>query len=339
MDLDGDGHLDLISGSWPGEIFFFRGRLDRTFADPVKLKNKLGKTINIGGGLQQDDRDYILVAGDAKYEKNNKGQTVIRYEGETIVVPEGKQAGITGTASAVHAVDWNGDGKLDLLVGNINGKVHLVPNEATGKGYAFGKEQPLMADGAPIQAPGGDAGPFAADWDGDGKLDLLVGSGDGSVWFYRNVGTATAPKLAKGVQLIPPGENRYGEDAPMEPRRGTRAKVCAVDMNGDGRLDLLVGDYTTQRPYRPDPTPEEKVKQDKARKQYNAVMTQYSRVARQLYGPKALKAGTEKEKAEKEMKGLMAQMSELRKQVPQEYESHGWVWMFKRQPADATRGQ
>ncbi|MFO0927298.1 MAG: VCBS repeat-containing protein [Gemmataceae bacterium] len=137
----------------------------------------------------------------------------------------------------------------------------MVPNEATGKGYAFGKEQPLMADGAPIQAPGGDAGPFAADWDGDGKLDLLVGAGDGSVWFYRNVGTATAPKLAKGVQLVPPGENRYGEDAPKEPRRGTRAKVCAVDLNGDGRFDLLVGDYTTQRPNRPDPTPEEKAGQ------------------------------------------------------------------------------
>ena len=25
MDLDGDGHLDMLSGSWPGEIFLFRG--------------------------------------------------------------------------------------------------------------------------------------------------------------------------------------------------------------------------------------------------------------------------------------------------------------------------
>ena len=56
----------------------------------------------------------ILIAGDAQFEKNDKGTTVIVYEGERIEVPEGKQAGITGTASAVHAADWDGDGELDL---------------------------------------------------------------------------------------------------------------------------------------------------------------------------------------------------------------------------------
>ena len=35
-----------------------------------------------------------------------------------------------------------------------------------------------------------DSHPIAADWDGDGKLDLLVGAGDGSVWFFRNLGTS-----------------------------------------------------------------------------------------------------------------------------------------------------
>lgn len=338
MDLDGDGYVDLISGSWPGEIFFFRGGPDRTFAAPVKLKNRFGKTINIGGG-RRDDGDYLLIAGDATYEKNDKGKTVIRYEGESIEVPEGKQAGITGTASAVHAVDWDGDGKLDLLVGDINGQVYLVPNEATGKGYAFGKERALEAGGKPLQLPGGDAGPFAADWDGDGKLDLLVGAGDGSVWFYRNVGTARAPKLAAGVQLVSPGENRYGEDAPKEPRRGTRAKICAIDYDGDGRLDLLVGDYTTQRPNRPEPSPEDKAKQDKARKALDEVRLQYGQLARKLYGPKALKPAAERDRAEKELKVLIERMAELRKQVPPEYESHGWVWLYKRQPADATRGR
>ena len=53
MDLDGDGHLDLLSGSWPGELFFFRGGPERTFAAPVKLKDKDGKTINIGGGIRR----------------------------------------------------------------------------------------------------------------------------------------------------------------------------------------------------------------------------------------------------------------------------------------------
>ena len=48
----------------------------------------------------------------------------------------------TGCASAVHAADWDGDGDLDLLVGDIQGDVHLIPNEGSAKAYAFGKPQP-----------------------------------------------------------------------------------------------------------------------------------------------------------------------------------------------------
>ena len=97
-----------------------------------------------------------------------------------------------------------------------------------------------------------------ADWDGDGQKDLLVGAGDGSVTLFRNTGTATAPELAAGVTLVPKGEVEYGADAPREPRRGVRAKVCATDWDGDGRLDLLLGDFATQKPDRPEPTPEQR---------------------------------------------------------------------------------
>jgi hypothetical protein len=178
----------------------------------------------------------ILIAGDASFDKDAKGNTVIVYEGERIPVPEGKQAGITGTASAVHAADWDGDGDLDLIVGEIGGNVYLVPNEGTAKAWAFGKERQLTAGGKPLRVEG-DAGPFVADWDGDGKADLLVGAGDGSVSLFRNVGTAKEPKLAAAQQLVSPGEAHYGADAPQEPRRGMRAKVCVADWNGDGRLD------------------------------------------------------------------------------------------------------
>jgi hypothetical protein len=333
VDLDGDGHLDLISGSWPGEIFFFRGGPNRTFAAAVKLKDRYGKTINIGGGRRDADGE-ILIAGDATFEKDARGKSVIRYEGQVIEIPEGKQAGITGTASAVHAVDWNGDGKIDLLVGEIGGRVYFVPNEAKGKGFAFGKEQALHAGGQVIQVPGGDAGPFAADWDGDGKIDLLVGAGDGSVWFYRNVGTAREPKLAAGVQLIPPGAHTQGPGNPRELRRGVRAKVCAVDYNGDGRLDLLVGDFSRQRADRPESTAQQKAKQARARKALVEVMGQYRKLNNKLFGPRAIEDMAEKEKAEKEIQALLKRMKELRKvAVPPRYETHGWVWLFKRKPA------
>src|SRR5262249_15253926 len=190
------------------------------------LQDKEGKYINIGGGLQED-ANGILITGNADFETTKEG-TFVNYHGKRIKSTPDKPISITGTASAVHAVDWNGDGVLDLLVGDIRGNVYLIPNEGTREKYAFGKERQLLAGGKPLRV-NGDAGPFACDWDGDGKTDLLVGAGDGSVWFFRNTGTNQAPELAAGVQLVPPGEAHYGPDAPKETRRAARAEACAVD--------------------------------------------------------------------------------------------------------------
>jgi hypothetical protein len=335
VDLDGDGIPDIISGSWPGEIFFFKGGPNHTFAAPVKLKYKDGKTINIGGGRRPDSGDMILIAGDATFEKNEKGGNVIVYEGEKIEIPEGKSGGITGTASAVHAVDWNGDGVLDLLIGDIAGNVWLVPNEGTKQKWAFGKERQLTAGGKPLHVRG-DAGPFACDWDGDGKIDLLVGDDEGAVWFFRNIGTNKAPELAAGVHLVKPGEAHYGKDAPKEPRRGVRAKVCAVDWTGSGRLDLLVGDFATQKPDRPEPTAEEKAEHDKARKELETVQKRSGEFYQKLHGNQRVQDKAEREKLQKELSETYTKMQDLYKKLPPEYEDHGWVWLFKRKPKQAV---
>src|SRR5262249_12849400 len=150
--------------------------------------------INVGGGLRRSGPDgMILIAGNATF-KEEKGEQFILYQDKKIKIPKGQQAGITGTASAVHAAAWDGDGELDLIVGEIGGTVSLVPNEGTAKAYRFGKDRALQAGGQPLKVEG-DAGPFVADWDGDGKPDLLVGAGDGSVTFFRNAGTSREPKL------------------------------------------------------------------------------------------------------------------------------------------------
>jgi hypothetical protein len=337
VDLDGDGHPDLLSGSWPGEIFFFKGGPGRTFAAPEMLKDKDGNVINIGGSIREEPDGGLFITGHATYEQTKDGFAV-DYHGKKINVPKGKSLTMTGTASAVHAADWDGDGVIDLLVGDIRGHVYLVPNEGTKQKYAFGKPRQLEAGGKPIEVPHGDAGPFVADWDGDGKPDLLVGAGDGSVWFYRNVGTRKEPKLAKGEMLVGPGETSFGTDAPKGPRRGIRAKVCVADWNGDGRPDLLVGDFATQKPDRPEPTPAERAEQDKARKELEAVQQRYGELAQKLHGPKKPKEQAEVEKVQKELREAIQKMQALREKVPPEYENHGWVWLFLRKPADEAGG-
>jgi hypothetical protein len=332
VDLDGDGHVDLISGSWPGEIFLFRGGPKRTFAAPEMLKDKDGKIINPGGGMREQPDGSILITGNAEFEETPEG-TFVKYQDKRLKSTASKPIMLTGCASAVHAFDWNGDGLIDLLVGDIGGNVYLIPNVGTPKAYAFGKPQPLLAGGKPLRVDG-DAGPFVADWDGDGRPDLLVGAGDGSVWFFRNVGTGKVPELAAGVRLVGPGETTFGRDCPKEPRRGIRAKVCAVDWNGDGRLDLLVGDFATQKPDLPEPTAAQKAEQDRLRKHLTQIQDRYRQMITRIFGDKREKDDKKLKEVTKEIQEVGKQMAELQAKLPAEYENHGWVWLFLRKPLE-----
>lgn len=74
-------------------------------------------------------------------------------------------------------------------------------------GYAFavpverelGKGAKLEAAGKPIDVEVGHLVPCVADWNGDGKKDLLVGQFvGGKIALYLNEGTDKAPKLGSG---------------------------------------------------------------------------------------------------------------------------------------------
>ena len=337
MDLDGDGIMDVVTGSWPGEIFFFKGRGKGQFDAPVKIKGTNGKAINIGGGIKTNNPQELLIAGDAKFEEKD-GKQLIVYEGQTFEVKPNQQAGVTGTASSVCVADLDGDGKLDLIVGTIDGDVYCIRNEGTPQAWAFGKEQHLLAGGAPIHVDS-KAGPCVADWDGDGKLDLLVGAGDGSVTFYRNTGVidekTKLPKFAAGRVLVPKSpEPGYGPEAATQPTRGVRAKVCVADWNGDGRPDLLVGDFSTQKPNLPEPTPEQKAEFDKVRAQIKELQPPHDKAFQAYFNSrgKTLTA-EEREKMQKEFTEVMQQRQALQQKLPPEYEQHGWVWLYARKPA------
>jgi hypothetical protein len=79
--------------------------------------------------------------------------------------------------------------------------------------------------------------PCVADWNGDGKKDLVVGDNDGYVYYHQNIGRDASPSFANGggVRLKTQGGSNikvyYG------------AHIDAADWDEDGSIDIFVGDY------------------------------------------------------------------------------------------------
>lgn len=205
-DLDGDGHRDLITGCYEGLVYLLRGTEDG-FAPQVVLRDRAGTRIHTGR------------IWDPEQEKH-------------------RTAGEPGERCfSASPVDWDADGDPDLVLGTSEGTIYLRVNEGTDRGPAFGEENvPVRAGGAAARIPTGHAMPVVADWDGDGRWDLLTGSNAGGVYWLRNTGREGAPELAAPEELVARASG--GMDAP-----GRRTQVAAADLDGDGDVDLLVGDY------------------------------------------------------------------------------------------------
>lgn len=132
---------------------------------------------------------------------------------------------------------------LGLVSGGYAGRIYLWPR--AGKG--FGPREDLVTlKGEAFRDP--HVACHAIDWDADGDLDLLVGDASGRVTLYRNEGTRKAPKLAAGETLLPERGGRFvDERCKTAELCAMRAKPWVTDWNGDGRPDLLVGDFHDHR--------------------------------------------------------------------------------------------
>ncbi len=226
--------------------------------------------------------------GELYFFKRNADKTFAK--GEKIADKTGKPICIAA-ASTPFAVDFDADGDLDLLVGDIQGKVHLVENESGDKSLKFGAAKPLAIDGKAVVGAG-DSQPVAADWDGDGKLDLLVADGAGAVKFFKNIGEKGMGKLATGVDLVAAPARGMAKEGEVKP--GMRAKICVTDFNGDDVLDLLLGDFASGGGgMKKDLTAEEKAKYDEVSKKAREISSKTSEAYMKIYNEAVKATGKE----------------------------------------------
>ena len=129
----------------------------------------------------------------------------------------------------ITVADIDNDGDIDLFVGGYSGNIHFLKNIGTPQIPVFDAavENPFN-----ISNIGLFAFPALADIDHDGDLDLFVCGLYGKMQFFKNTGTANLADFAA------PQEDPFG----ITPVTLFGAPAFA-DLDHDGDLDLLVGEY------------------------------------------------------------------------------------------------
>jgi hypothetical protein len=269
-DLSGDGLFDMVVGNATGTLFWYQNHGTKghpQFDTAYLLRNPDGTPIDVGWSAAPEIVDWDgdglldLIVGCEKesilFYKNIGDRHhpafkligPVQADGKTLRVPHNycdmdpqNKIYPVDYEPVPHVVDWNGDGKLDLLAGGyITGRVFYYENIA-----ASAHEVPKLSYRGPLQADGKDldvtwcAAPCTGDFRHCGKLDLISGAmqispegGDQSdpkraLWYYENVGTRANPVL----HHVPfPSKGQFPFGALATPR--------AIDITGNGLLDLV----------------------------------------------------------------------------------------------------
>jgi len=210
VDINGDNLDDIIGGGADG-VYVYKRRADGSFEAP-----------------------YILL--DTTY------YNVLTWE-ITDPFRNPRDIGITESIKPF-IIDWDRDGILDLLFGDLKGHVYLYPGTGQEHGILrFGPPARLSINDEVILASHGNAAPHVVDWDGDGNHDLLLGSTTGAVQLYRNTASTGLPVLAPPIDLLSSSILYQVDQSDFDPNvmYGGHTTVCTYDWNDDGLLDLIVG--------------------------------------------------------------------------------------------------
>src|SRR5687767_15225400 len=156
-------------------------------------------------------------------------------DGAPLIIPiKGQEQLTEKICTRPFAVDWDGDGHLDLVVGNFSGTFYWFKGQ--GKGKFLPKPEPIKAGGSALKISGAHSDPFVIDWDGDGDLDLLSGSSSGGVqWAENKAGKGKLPDLGPFEPLIKTGPAvEHGRLLSEEQLTGptTSTRVWVDDVNG-----------------------------------------------------------------------------------------------------------
>ncbi len=230
-DLDDDGDLDLVTGGYHG-LQLFENTGTPTTPDFVKVENYFAG-LAVGASPAptladlDDDGDLDMLVGlaeggEVKYYPNTGTPNVAEFlESNAEVWFD------VGLYAYPWLSDIDGDGDADLLIGRDGTGFYFYRNVGTAGAWQWQSEDELFAG---LGESTYWNSPCLQDLTGDSKPDLVYGTGDGPLAYYRNTGTLTNPAWTADPSLFGGTIDVGGASSPF-----------MFDFDGDGDYDLVSG--------------------------------------------------------------------------------------------------
>ena len=238
-DLDGDGDLDMVLGAANGTITEFKNIGNKTSPN-FTMNWPMFSSIDVGdysvpefADINGDGlADLVIGRGDGTlvYYKNTGTASVPVWTLDPTF--NGIDA---GTFSAPALADLDGDGDLDLTLGNAAGDIIYYKNTGNPMIPVWTLDTATFQtiNNGATRKPGTYSDPDYFDIDNNSVLDLTSGVQKGkfgALVFYYNEGSKTVPNCDF---LFPGAFNNV--------RGGDYTHPEWADLNGDGKKDLIVG--------------------------------------------------------------------------------------------------
>ena len=234
IDIDFDGDLDLFVANqydlsespWAGKVFFFRntGSNSSPFFEEEAtslLDENLGQMLSPEFGDLNGDGDIDLIVGDfngfIKYYENTSSNSNLSFD----YIENIPGIDLSGNSTPTLG-DLDGDGDLDLLIGQLNGELVFYRNIGNNKSYNFELEN---FDNIMV---GNNSSPELIDIDQDGELDLILGSGNQGLSIYINEGNSSNYIFNQSFQF-------------EIPLIGVNTKPALGSLFNLDKIDLIVG--------------------------------------------------------------------------------------------------